>query len=368
MINSSFRSKFFGKKSSSAPHIDTTDNIDINTLESNLEISNFLLACEQGDISTLRSILVKYENNIHINNKQENKENNKHLEFLLNYKDPNTNKTGLIYACISGHIDIVDELIKQGVNIEKCHDGSTPLYHATSRGHINVVKILLNYKANVNAINNKGWTCLMNAAYFGRDDIVKLLLEHNANPDIIRNEFDGKCALHFASKNGRYKVVELLLDYGADPNICDKCDGRTALMYSASHGYQQILLLLLLYGSDPMILNTHNKKAIDFIEYNDDDEHSDYEHDEFNDNQHKEIKLQQKNLYLLMKNSDIIYESIHKLVNTNKMRLILGNMNKLNNYYPLIKYKINNISHISELYNINEIDINKFNDLCINDI
>lgn len=183
------------KKNSKSSKDNENNEIDIDELQQNLEISKFLLSCEQGDISTLCSILIKYDD-VHVNEIEE-EENHKKLQFLLNYQDSNTNKTGLIYASISGHTHIVEELIKQGADIEKCHDGSTPLYHATSRGHIDVVKTLLNYNANVNAINNKGWTCLMNAAYFGRDDIVNLLLKHKADPDIIRNEFDGKTALHF---------------------------------------------------------------------------------------------------------------------------------------------------------------------------
>ena len=199
---SSFRRSFFGskKRGISSKDVDDMDldldiDIDIDELAASAEINKFLLSCENGDISTLRSILVQYDD-VH-GDEHEVKENQNRLQLLLNHQDPNTNKTGLIYAAIAGHVHIVEELIKQGTDIEKSYDGSTPLYHATSRGHVEVVKILLNYSANVNAVNNKGWSCLMNAAYFGRDDIVNLLLKYKANPDIVRAEFDGKSALHF---------------------------------------------------------------------------------------------------------------------------------------------------------------------------
>ena len=173
--------KFFSSKSRSLSN--GSGNKEIFRLQSNLEQSKFLLSCEQGDIYTLSCILTKCDDSS--------------LDILLNDKDEETNKTGLIFACIGGHKDIVEELIKYGAEIEKCYDGSTPLYCACSRGHIDIVELLLQHNANVNAVNLKGWTCLMNAAYFGRSKIVEILLKYCAETDVVRAQFDGKCALHF---------------------------------------------------------------------------------------------------------------------------------------------------------------------------
>ena len=181
MSNNSFRDKFFRIKSSSTS-VNLASPTGVDSLQSTLHASKFVLCCEQGDLSTLRTITRHYDDD---------------LSSLINHEDSNTHKSGLIYAAINGHVHIVNELIDLNADIELCHDGSTPLYHAVSRGHIDIAKVLLLHKANVNAINNKGWTCLMNAAYFGRDDIVRLLLQHRADPDIIRSDFDGKSALHF---------------------------------------------------------------------------------------------------------------------------------------------------------------------------
>ena len=180
MSNTSFRQKFFRSKSSSSS-VKLTNPSDIDSLQSTLNASKFLLCCEQGDLSTLRSILRHHAHD---------------LTALINREDA-AHKSGLIYAAINGHQHIVNELIEHDADTELCHDGSAPLYHAVSRGHVDIAKTLLLHKANVNAINNKGWTCLMNAAYFGRDDIVRLLLQHRADPDIQRSDFDGKSALHY---------------------------------------------------------------------------------------------------------------------------------------------------------------------------
>ena len=182
--SSSFRTTFFRKKASSSTPT------DVNKLESTLQRSKFLLCCEQGDVATLRAILSELSD-------EESKDNDAQLLSLVNHSDAATHKSGLIFACIAGHTEVVTELMDRGVDIERGHDGSTPLYHAVSRGHIEVARLLLEHGARVDAVNSKGWSCLMNAAYFGRDDIVKLLLQHGADPDITRTQFDGKSALHF---------------------------------------------------------------------------------------------------------------------------------------------------------------------------
>ena len=246
-------------------------------MKKSLEQKKLLLSCERGDIQTLRSIINKY---------RDKRKNTKLLRSLLEYEDiNNSNRTPLVYCCINGNVECLLELLRNNINLEHFVSGSTALYHATSRGNIECVEELLIYGANANTLNHKGWTCLMNASYFGHNKIVELLLQYGANPDIQRNDYDYKCALHFAAKNGRYKVVQLLLEYGADANLFDSVENMTSLMYAIKNGYYQIVQLLILYGANPYLKNKDGKCAIDFIQ-NGSNEHNEEDKDK-NKNKHK---------------------------------------------------------------------------------
>lgn len=147
------------------------------SLKKSLEQKKLSLACERGDIQSLRSIINKY---------RDKRKNTKLLRSLLEFEDTdNNNRTALIYCIMGNNVECLLELLRNNVNLEHYVSGSTPLYHATSRGNMECVEELLIYGANPDAINVKGWTSLMIAAYFGHRKIVKLLLKYGADPGLL---------------------------------------------------------------------------------------------------------------------------------------------------------------------------------------
>jgi ankyrin repeat protein len=77
-------------------------------------------AAEKGDVATLKVLL------------ERNPE-------LINGKDF-YGETSLHYACVRGHIDVVEFLIKKGANLHvKDNDEFSPLHFATGSGHKEVV-------------------------------------------------------------------------------------------------------------------------------------------------------------------------------------------------------------------------------------
>lgn len=49
-----------------------------------------------------------------------------------------------MYACASGHCDVVKILLEAGGNVEDHNEnGHTPLMEAASAGHVNVAKVLI---------------------------------------------------------------------------------------------------------------------------------------------------------------------------------------------------------------------------------
>lgn len=59
-------------------------------------------------------------------------------------------------------------LIERGADVNAVNDGGwTPLHHAIEKGHENVVRMLIGAGANVNVRQNDGWTPLHQAVASG---------------------------------------------------------------------------------------------------------------------------------------------------------------------------------------------------------
>lgn len=95
----------------------------------------------------------------------------------------------------------------------------------------------------INAQNENGLTPLLNAIidleYPTKE--VKLLLEHGANIEATNAE--GETALIIATKKGQLACVKLLLDHGANVHTKNK-NGYTALDWAIGRGYAEIIHLL----------------------------------------------------------------------------------------------------------------------------
>ncbi len=88
---------------------------------------------------------------------------NKNSDFLKNKTQSEKDYALLIYAR-EDFPNSAYKLFKAGANIEaKNSDGQTPLILATLSNQLNMVKFLIKYGAELNAIDNTGYTALMHA-------------------------------------------------------------------------------------------------------------------------------------------------------------------------------------------------------------
>ncbi|UCH98154.1 MAG: ankyrin repeat domain-containing protein, partial [Candidatus Aminicenantes bacterium] len=74
----------------------------------------------------------------------------------IDVTDNDYNRTALHFAALNGHLSIVKELVKKGIDVNiKDIDGKTPLYYACRYGHEKVAKTLksLGAKEKINIIN-----------------------------------------------------------------------------------------------------------------------------------------------------------------------------------------------------------------------
>ncbi len=95
----------------------------------------------------------------------------------------NPNWRPLQWAAINRHVDIVEYLLEQGVDVDaRNNDGETALSIVTTDldANIDIAEVLIRYGANVNTRDNDGLTPLKNALQIGNEEIVNLLREHGA--------------------------------------------------------------------------------------------------------------------------------------------------------------------------------------------
>jgi ankyrin repeat protein len=114
--------------------------------------------------------------------------------------------TPLMRAAKLGRLDIVDELLALGVDLDALNaDGCNALWLACYNGNHEVIERLIAAGIGIDQQNGNGATCLMYVSSNSKPDLVKLLLEKGANPK-LRN-FDDSTALDLAASLACLKLL-----------------------------------------------------------------------------------------------------------------------------------------------------------------
>jgi uncharacterized protein len=139
----------------------------------------------------------------------------------------------------------------KGADVDAVNDrGYTALHLAVEGGHQETVHVLLAAGANVNRQASDGRTILMSSAWFRHKEIVDALLAVGA--DVNQQDQHGNTALMFAAKEEWHdlrEIVRVLLAAGAQVNIQNRA-GETALMLASESGGSDIVDALLAAGAD----------------------------------------------------------------------------------------------------------------------
>lgn len=111
---------------------------------------------------------------------------------------------------------------------QKNNSGDTALHYAVLSGSLEIVDLLIRNGANVNCQNINGETALMAAAAKGDLSISNLLIEKGSKVNLQNN--GGKTVLMYAALEGRNEIENMLISKGADINAKDK-SGNTVAYY-----------------------------------------------------------------------------------------------------------------------------------------
>ena len=117
-------------------------------------------------------------------------------------------RTALHYAALEGDLELVTQLIAEGVAVGRPDkNGWTPLHFAAQGWHLDVALKLIDEGAEVDAVDSFGNSPLMRATYDsrGRGELITMLLERGASPDLSSNS--GISPRQLAEMIGNYEVA-----------------------------------------------------------------------------------------------------------------------------------------------------------------
>lgn len=135
------------------------------------------------------------------------------------------------------------------------------IFDACRRGDLKAVQqICAGNPDAVNAVDAKGFTPLILAAYNEQPLIVDFLLANGADPNA--QDAAGNTALMGVSFKGYKDIARKLLDAAADVNFRNG-NGAPALTFAATFGHLQIAEWLLQHGADLTLRDSRGKSAFD---------------------------------------------------------------------------------------------------------
>uniref|UniRef100_A0A8C1IV91 Kinase D-interacting substrate 220b n=1 Tax=Cyprinus carpio TaxID=7962 RepID=A0A8C1IV91_CYPCA len=204
--------------------MDTTTSIKMTTLA----IQNLFSYVEEENLAAVKAHLDKFKE---VDGRSDN------------------GQTPLMLASEQGSLEIVQELIRRGANVNLDDvDCWSALISAAKEGHVEVVKELLENSAYIEHRDMGGWTALTWASYKGRVDVATVLLEAGANPNTTGQQYS-VYPIIWAAGRGHAEIVKLLLEHGAKVNCSDKY-GTTPLIWAARKGHYDCVMHLLENGAD----------------------------------------------------------------------------------------------------------------------
>jgi hypothetical protein len=106
----------------------------------------------------------------------------------------------LMSATANNDIDGVRFFSKAGPSVinQRNKGGATSLHIACREGNFEITKTLIDNGANVNIVDNEGWSPLMRASLAGKEDIVEILLKAGAKAQLL-NSLNESALVHATS-------------------------------------------------------------------------------------------------------------------------------------------------------------------------
>lgn len=196
-------------------------------------------------------------------------------------------QTPLFNAVLSRNHKAVKLLLEKRADPNAVDDsGSSALHVAAGLGLLKMARMLVDARSDVNKADKRGWTPLHVAARESRIDIVRLLLEHGASTGIPicdaasrgnagqvativdthagaidQKDVMGWVPLHWAAMMGKAEVARQLIEKGCLLDVADS-HGNTPLHLAASSGGAEVTAILLKEGAKCDVRNSRGNTPL----------------------------------------------------------------------------------------------------------
>ena len=145
-------------------------------------------------------------------------------------------KTLLHKAAVAGCAASVDVLLEARADPNAVDGmGASPLHWASSKGHERLAQSLLQHGADVRMLDDTNLSPLHCAASLGFSGVVELCLRCGAQVDTVSTA--GWMPLHSAARGGNLRIVRFLLDHAAPTDVA--VDNTTTASNPAAQTYQR---------------------------------------------------------------------------------------------------------------------------------
>ena len=172
----------------------------------------------------------------------------------------------LIGAVMDGNLDVINVLLQQGADVNKCEpNGVTALHMAAMNSNSKLVEALLKEGADPTATDAEKWPPLWWAvSESSNEDVVKVLLQHEKNPSLSSQDQKElfSCAISREKLQGKDRVAAVLADhYQIDP--MGKDNGGQLLWHRAvREGMEHLVEVFLKTGVDIDIRDAQGDDAL----------------------------------------------------------------------------------------------------------
>ncbi|KAL2068429.1 hypothetical protein VTL71DRAFT_16527 [Oculimacula yallundae] len=166
----------------------------------------------------------------------------------------------VLWAAKKGNDEVLEVLLDKKANPNALSkNGSTPLLKAAKRGNLATIQLLLKWKADINLANEKGETPLYRSSNNGFEAVAEELLRKHADLNIPIKS--GSTPLLAAIKQANGHLAEILLDAGAEVNVKNDLN-ETPLYWACAEGSAVIVKRLLDNGAEPNVITKHHSTPL----------------------------------------------------------------------------------------------------------
>ncbi|RYP45981.1 hypothetical protein DL768_007763 [Monosporascus sp. mg162] len=174
--------------------------------------------------------------------------------------------TALHFAAFNGHVDVAVTLLEKGAKVDAKAEGDIDIpfkvfgvnkfltmvgpeaiHLAIARRHMRAISALLEYQADIDAVDQDGQTPLICAVHLGFDGLVSFLLDSGAHMEL--EDRYGQTPLSLAAMNGHETIAKLLVENGGKFDAMEY-HGWTPLSLASENGHEAIVKLLVKNGAN----------------------------------------------------------------------------------------------------------------------